>query len=422
MNESEYKVYGYRWVILLTLIPIFAMTQVFWLTFAPITDMAKNYYNVSPLSIAFLSMSYMIVYIIMALPASILVDTKGFRISIGVGAIIIAVFGIIRGIFATNFIIVVIAQLGAAVGQPFLINSTTKVAARWFKPNERATASGIATMAGYIGMIIALVVTPILAENYGIKKMLIIYGIAAILSALIFIVFSKEHPLTPAGQYDELVNKLNYKDVKRMIKKKDYMYLLICVLIVLGIFNAVMTWVEDILKPRGISTVQSGIVGGVLVIVGLIGAVILPIISDKLRKRRQLLMWPMLASIPGFIGFTFASNFPILLVSSAIMGFFIMGMGPIAFQYGAEVAYPVPEGISFGILMLMGQISGITFIYLMDKFRTGTSGDMTVSMLIFIALILVSFFFALKLKESPLIAAISKKSEEKIQGKRTDKM
>jgi MFS-type transporter involved in bile tolerance (Atg22 family) len=81
-------------------------------------------------------------------------------------------------------------------------------------------------------------------------------------------------------------------------------------------------------------------------------------------------------------------------------------MGPVAFQYGAEIAYPVPEGTSFGILMLMGQISGIIFIYIMDALRIGKAGDMTVSLIGFIVLLIISFLIAIRLKESSIINSV----------------
>lgn len=404
MANTEYKVSPYRWVILLSIIPILAMVNVFWLTFAPITSIAVDFYNVSPLSIAFLSMSYMIVYIIMALPASYLIDTKGFKFSVTLGSIIIGTFGILRGLYSGSFAVVTISQIGVAIAQPFLVNSTTKVAARWFPVDERATASGIATMATYIGMVIALSLTPGLTEAYGIPKMLLIYGCASIICAAIFIIFAREKPATPPGPGEELVNTFNFKDALKLTSKSDFKYLMICMFIIMGIFNAVMTWIEDILKPRGISSSMAGIIGSVLVIVGLAGAVVLPAISDKKGKRKPLLVWPIIAAIPGFIGITFFSNPVLLAVSSAVMGFCIMGMGPVAFQYGAEIAYPVAEGTSFGLLMGIGQVSGIIFIYAMDILRSGKTGDMTASLVIFIILTAATVVFASKLHESNIVS------------------
>lgn len=402
MEKEEYKIYPYRWIILLSMIPILATINVFWLTFAPITDIAKDFYHVSPLSIAFLSMAYMIVYIVAAPFASWLVDSKGFRAAMGVGALISALFGMLRGVFASNFTAVIIFQIGVAIAQPFLVNSITKVAARWFPLRERATATGIATMATYVGMIVAMVLTPWLTDTLGLERMLLVYGYAAIACAVIFLVFSRERPPTLPGPGEELVNRLNLKDLRGLLHKSNFVILIILFFIVMGIFNAVMTWVENILNPRGISSVQAGLIGGLLVVAGLIGALVLPLISDQIRKRVPLLVWSLLAVIPGFLGLTFFKSYAWLLVSASIMGFFVMGMGPVGFQYGAEVAYPVPEGTSYGILMMMGQISGIIFIYAMDALRS-PSGDMTTSLLFLIGLMFVSFLLALRLKESALM-------------------
>ena len=423
------KLSKYRWIVLLSMLPILAMTNIFWLTFAPITNLSKEFYHVTPLSIAFLSMCYMIVYIVMALPASYIVDTKGFKTAMVIGAIVTALFGMLRGIYATNFTVVVIAQIGVAIGQPFLVNSITKAAASWFPVNERATATGIATMAGYIGMIIALILTPILTTRYGIEKMLLYYGYVAILCAIVFILFSKAKPIIVEISKNKIEkNKLKWKkekanknNIRNLLKNKDFVYLMICMFMVMGIFNGIMTWIEDILKPKGISSDGAGIIGGILVIVGLIGAVILPVISDKIRKRRPFLIWPILAAIPGFLGITFLTGYIDLTISSAIMGFFIMGMGPVAFQYGAEIAYPVPEGTSFGVLMLMGQISGIIFIILMDLLRIKSNGSMVISLSLFVVLLLISYIIVSKLKESELVLGLSSVSENDLDRVKVNK-
>ncbi|MDP5274992.1 MFS transporter [Chengkuizengella axinellae] len=397
----------YRWIVLLCLLPILATTNLFWLTFAPITGLAENYYDVSSLSIAFLSMSFMIVYILMVLPASWMIDTYGFRVAVGFGAIITAGFGIVRGLWGDHFTIVVIAQIGVAVGQPFLMNSITKVAARWFPVDERATASGIAMMAGSVGMILALILTPILVEQYGIKQMLNLYGMIALGSTLLFLIFAKERPKISLVSNETEEQSFSFRGLKEMMTKKNFLMLMICVFIVLGIFNAIMTWIESILSPRGISASDAGLVGGLLVIFGLLGSVILPLISDRVHKRRLLLIIPLTASIPGFMGITLFTEFSLILVSAAIIGFFVMGAGPIAFQYGAEIAYPVPEGSSFGMLMLTGQISGVLFVYMMDLWKMDSTGSFTPSLIILILFMILAIYVATKLKESTMIQSSS---------------
>ena len=123
-----------------------AVNQMLWITFAPITGDAMVYYGVSDLKIGILSMCFMIVFIAVSIPASWIIDKYGIRIGVGTGAVFTGVFGLIRGFAGTDYRILLIAQIGIAIGQPFILNAITKLAARWFPMEERATAAGLGTL------------------------------------------------------------------------------------------------------------------------------------------------------------------------------------------------------------------------------------------------------------------------------------
>src|SRR3989304_6759246 len=100
MAQADFKIYGYRWIILLAFMTVIAINQLMWITFAPITGRAASYYGVSDLSIGLLSMSFMIVYIFVSIPASYVIDTVGFRVAVGLGAVLASIFGFTRGLLA----------------------------------------------------------------------------------------------------------------------------------------------------------------------------------------------------------------------------------------------------------------------------------------------------------------------------------
>jgi MFS family permease len=135
---------------------------------------------------------------------------------------------------------------------------------------------------------------------------------------------------------------------------------------------------------------------------GIVGASILPVLSDKLRKRKPFLVISTLCAIPGLVGLTFAGSYIPLIASSFVFGFFLMAAGPIGFQYSAEICYPAPEATSQGLLMLAGQISGIIFVFGMDVASAGGASK-TPAMVVFIVLMIVSVFLCIKLKESKLV-------------------
>ena len=250
MNDSTSKVYGYRWLVLGAFILIAGICQVFWITFAPITGTAAAFYKTSDLMIGLLSMSFMVVYILLFFPAAWLIDTKGFRTAVGLGAIMTAVFGLTRGIFAANFTLVFISQIGLAAAQPFIIGAMTTIAARWFPVRERATATGLGTLALYLGPLVAMILTPVLVLRVGMERMLLIYGIASVVAAVAFLVIARERPPTPPEPGAQGERTLMFDGLKAMIRRRDFIILLAIFFIGLGLFNAVSTWIEDIVRPQ----------------------------------------------------------------------------------------------------------------------------------------------------------------------------
>ncbi len=150
MEQRQFKVYQYRWVMLLVFMLVIFMNQLSWISFAPITGPAAAFYNVSDLKIGLLSLVYMMVYIAVSVPASWIIDTYGIRFAVGIGAALTGVFGLMRGLVAQDYNLVLTAQIGLAVGQPFILNAMTTVAARWFPVGQRAIAAGMGSLAMYV--------------------------------------------------------------------------------------------------------------------------------------------------------------------------------------------------------------------------------------------------------------------------------
>ncbi len=403
MQQTTFKIYSYRWVVLLVFMIVVALNQLLWITFAPITGSAATYYQVSDLSIGLLSMSFMIVYILVSIPASWVIDTYGMRLAVGIGAALTGIFGLLRGLVAPNYALVLIAQIGIAIGQPFILNAATKVAARWFPLEERATATGLGSLAIYLGIVVGLAATPYLTLRAGMGGMLLVYGIVAMIAAVAFFALSRERPPTPPCPPGQEERSLVFDGLGQALRKKDFILLMLVVFVGLGVFNGITTWIEGIVRPRGFSTTQAGIVGGLMVAGGVLGAVVIPSLSDRYRRRVPFMLLALCGATLGLIGVTLALSYGLLLASAFVLGFFLLSAGPIAFQYGAEVTYPAPEGTTNGLLLLTGQISGIIFIFGMDTLKSPRTGSMTPALLVFIALFLLSLIICTRLKESTLM-------------------
>lgn len=399
MKQAEFKVYSYRWIVLAVFMLVVAANQMLWITFAPITSTASDYFGVSDLSIGLLSMSFMIVYILVSIPASWLIDTYGIRIAVGLGAALTGIFGLMRGLVAHDYTLVLIAQIGIAVGQPLINNAVTTVAARWFPLKDRATASGLGSLAMYLGIVTALWLTPYLTLRAEIKGVLMLYGLVGVVAAVLFFALMKERPPTPPCPPEMEERSLVFDGLKDSLRIRNFILLLLIFFVGLGVFNAVTTWIEEIVSPRSFSSIQAGNTGGLMIVGGIIGALVLPMVSDRTRKRTPFLLLGLIGAAFGLVGITFAGSYWLLLASSFVFGFFLLSAGPLGFQYGAEITHPTPEGTSNGLLLLMGQISGIAFILGMDAFKSPENGSMRLPLVVLIGLMTLAALLTTRLKE-----------------------
>lgn len=398
MAEKGYRLYPYRWVVLGVFMLINLTIQILWVTYAPITGPAARFYGVTDLQIGFLAMSFMLAFIPLSIPVSWAIDTYGFRRTVSLGAILMGVFGILRGLAGDNYTTVLLATLGLAAAQPFLLNAWTKVPAQWFGVEERATAVGLVTLSNLVGTALGMVLTPALIESMSIPNVQLLFGSIAAVSAVLFLIFAREKPATPPGPPGEEVRALMLDGLKHALKIRDFWFYLLVSFIGLGIFNGMTTWVENIIRPRGFSPSDAGTLGALMLVGGVLGAVLLPPFSDRQHRRLPFILLGFVLAIPGLLGVAFATSAWLLFLSAFWMGFFLISASPIGMQYAAEISQPTPEGTSNGLIQLFGQAS-VVFVYIMEALKT-PDGAFTPALLLAAGLLVVSAALLSQMKDS----------------------
>lgn len=397
-TTQSFQLYPYRWVVLGVFMFINLTIQMLWITYAPITGTAAQFYGVTDLQIGFLAMSFMIAFIPLSIPVSWVIDSYGFRLAVSIGAVMMGVFGLLRGFAGSNYGWVLAATIGIAAAQPFLLNAWTKVPANWFAMEERATAVGLITLANLVGTALGMVLTPVLVEGgMAIPTVQMIYGGLAAFSAVLFVALARETPPTPPCPPGQEVRALMLDGLKHALTVKRFWFYLLVYFIGLGTFNGITTWVENIIRPRGFTPTDAGTLGAVMLVGGVLGAVAIPPFSDRQHKRQRYIMLGVVLSIPGLIGLTFATSFWLLLVSAFVLGFFLISTAPIGMQYASEVAQPTPEGTSNGLIQLVGQAS-VVFVYIMAALKTA-DGSFTPALLLALGLLLVSALVVTQMKD-----------------------
>ncbi|MCQ4638386.1 MFS transporter [Anaerovorax odorimutans] len=408
MKEQDFRVYGYRWVVLAIYGLCTGVIQLMWTTFFSITTDAWKYYGFTDAAkgesaISLLSIIFMAGMIIVSIPSLAAFERFGFKKAVGFGVVLTGICALLRGIFGESYTLVLAVTIGFAISQPFLLNSPGLVAGKWFPERERATANSVGLLCSYFGMCVGLLLTPILLEaGMTIRQMLLTYGVVGIIAAALFVIFVKEKPPTPPCPEDE-AGRSDFKEgIRFALKKKNFILALLMFFCVFGVFNTFFTMIEPILRNltnEGVDATQVGIIGVIILGVGIIGSLIISVISDKDKQHRRL-PYMIIVNIFGCIGFALflaMNGFGGLAVAAALYGFFIVGGAPLTLTFAAESCYPTSEGTSEGLLMFAGNVAGVIFLGGAALFG-GNHRMLMITMIAVTIFYIVLMFFAKEVK------------------------
>ncbi len=395
--------------------------EVQWLSHAAIARPASAYYAgqfdpASLFTVDFLSMSYMLVFLIMCFPASWVLAKRGLGFGVGIGSVLVIIGSLGKALWAGSFSAQIAFQLCLAVAQPFLTNAATTLACDWFPVRERATASGLASLAQYLGFVVALGLAPVFVQvdpalpdyGSGIDSALTFFAGISLVSGLFALLVVRKGPNRQSLQ-DEPAFSIS---LRQLLAQRDFRWTLVLFFLGLGIMNTVTALTDSIAAVMGV-TDSNGLLGLGLILGGIVGAVVLPLLSDRFGRRKAFIVLCMTLTIPALWAFVLAPQgwYTLDIAAMTLLGFALMSAGPIGFQYAAEVAAPVPESASQGVLLLAGQVSGLVFTALMS---TGGSGGIRVWLIVFGAASLAMAFLSFVLRESPAMMNSSRKFSDPV--------
>ncbi len=122
------------------------VSQMLWLTFAPLLGQVQARYGVGEAQAGLLIGIFPLLYVVLSIPAGSLTDARGYRFTVGVGAIVMAAGSCLR-ILDHSFWFLLAGQVTAAIAQPFIGNGISKLVADWFSDDHGALATASAPSA-----------------------------------------------------------------------------------------------------------------------------------------------------------------------------------------------------------------------------------------------------------------------------------
>ncbi|XP_072326035.1 solute carrier family 49 member 4 isoform X1 [Scyliorhinus torazame] len=391
------RLYRRRWLILAVFSLLGFMQGLLWNSWGPIQNSAKQALGFSTLDITLLVLWGPIGF----LPCFIfmwLMDKKGLRLSVVLTALLMMTGALLRCIPIDNQTVkkwlIHTGQLLNGFAGPVVINAPPFLSTTWFPPDQRATATAIATLFNYFGAACAFLVGPMIvpapngtiplltASNHHsdfikdrIQTLLYAeFGATAFLLAVVTVYFPSQPPLPPS--IAAASQRLNYRNsICRLLCNFRFLMIALAFAMPLGILAGWSGVLDVILTPLKVSQVDAGWIGFWSTIGGCVVGILIARFADFFRGVLKLILLLLFSgatlssawvALTCYKGVTHLPVTPATLYTSCILvGVFITSSIPFFFELLVETVYPVPEGITCGFVTFLSNVfMGLLLMFL----------------------------------------------------------
>ncbi len=330
-----------------------AATQMLWLTYAPITTDTARSYGVSESAVGWLSEIFPLLYVVLAIPAGMLLD-RWLRPALAAGAALVAAGGLLR-LGGLTFGWALAGQLAVALAQPIVLSAVGKLAAEYAPPAERPTAIAIGSAGNFVGMLAALLLGPALGAHGHLQRVLgIEAGLAA--AAAVALALAVRRPPVRAGSEAALIASL--ATVRRLWALPRMRTLCGLVFVGFGVFVALATWLQALLHPDGISDTTAGALLVAMILAGVLGCAVLPPIVARRAAERTYMRAAVAVSALGCATLGLQSLLGVRAGALVAMGLLLLPALPIVLT-AAEVLAGPAAGTAGAIVWMAGNLGGL---------------------------------------------------------------
>ncbi|KAJ4462026.1 putative MFS-type transporter [Paratrimastix pyriformis] len=387
-TEQSFRLYLRRWFIL-GLFALYALwTQVSWIVFSPISLIVTEYYGADIFWVNALSATWMVTFVLFALPANSLVERIGMRGGLLASGILLVLGTGIRwwGSLIKSFWLIFGGHAVTSLAQLFTLGVPPLLSLRWFGEKERVLSTTIGSQAGGVGISVGFALAgSMVARGDDLPGYLLILFASSAGVALVTVLCFRSSPPSPpsraAAQESEQRRQRHGPDGSQSIQAEttDRMalinndaaapgsgappgayapappsflkglstiwYTVTCVPFLVhilssgtlvGAFWTLGTVLAQVIAPMGLSSLASGWLGSAMTIAGMVSALLIGPIVDR-HKRFKL--FQMLLGL----------FFLLLLV-----GFTVYTIPPWMWGGAAPVPQPVPWGTPLLWILTVG--------------------------------------------------------------------
>lgn len=371
---------GRKWHILAAFSFILGLNHLLWLSFASIVISTQEHFGVSELKANLLTLIYPVLFVLLSIYAGKLLDKHRYKTLVSYAAMAMLLGSIIRWLGAESYWLVFVGQFIIALTQPFITNATNLILSDWFAADKLATSNGLVSGGMFLATALGAYLPAPLIHHFGFSGMLLINMLITAIGVIYFLVVitdNKETHMTATAQVDDLrlhtANKqhtvsdtLSLDTMSSLIKNKRLWLISIIIFICMGYFNGLTNWISPLLAPRGIGEIEAGTLSGMLILGGIFGAFIIPMLSDHFKKRQIFLILSLLLGLVLTYPLLYTATDTSAIIISFILGFFLLAGYPIMIAEAENTVPPNQSGQAVAVMLMMGSLGGIAVVLAMQ--------------------------------------------------------
>ncbi len=425
MQEDIRKVESYRWVVWIVLAAVYVFVTFHRMATGVVKTDLQEAFNIGAAQFANIGSMYFYAYFIMQIPSGVLADKLGPKKTVASFSILAAIGSVVFG-WAPNIMIAYIGRFLVGIGVSVVFICLIKIQSRWFYSRNFALMVGFAGLAANLGAVLAQTPLVLAASTFGWRSTFIYMGFAMIVFAILVVVFVKDDPADMGlPGMDELEGRpaassgISVKEaLKSVMSNKrtwiislSYIGLYTGYVVLLGTFG-----VSYLITAYGFTKVQAAN----LIISAVVGSaasgLIVGYISDKIKKRKFIIIFLSAATLLCWIVFIYVKlPIPLLTPFLFIMGF-VMSCFTMCWTLSNEVNDRRYSGIATGVVNCIGFAgAAIVPVYMgkvLDAFKATPIVGYHKAYLILIALVAVSMLASFFTTETNARNVYSDKSKE----------
>jgi predicted MFS family arabinose efflux permease len=340
-----------RWSVIAAYALVGAGTQVVWLTYAPVTTVAADRFDVSETAVGWLANLFPLLYVLLAIPAGLLLD-RWFRPALAAGALLTAGGAALRLVDDT-FVWALIGQTVGAVAQPLVLNAVTGVTSRYLRERDRPAGIAVGTASIFGGMALAFVLGAVVSSEEQLTLLVAIGTVVAAVAALVLVVALRRPEPQPGA-----VTTMGRAALRAAAGDPFVRRLCLAVLCPFGAFVALTTFGQPLLEPAGVSAEAASVMLLLTVLAGMAGCAVVPVLAARHAAELATLRAGLVAAAAACVVLALAPGVVTGLVALTLFGAALLPALPIVLEL-VERRTGEAEGTAAGLIWMAGNLGGL---------------------------------------------------------------